>query len=57
MQTAAHPKPRRRVVEASPIYAERRESRYVMAEGNRRLKATILEHRLHAKHGDGEHLR
>jgi hypothetical protein len=57
MQPTEHPKPRRRVVEAAPIYAERRAVRYVRAEENRLLKAGILERLLHAKHGDGENLR
>jgi hypothetical protein len=53
MQTEQQPKPRRRVVEAAPHYAELEAQRKERAIARRRLKATLLECRLHSKHGDG----
>lgn len=55
MQTIASTKPRRRVVDASIVYAELTAQRQARSAVRRRLKANLLEHRLHDKHGDGRH--
>jgi hypothetical protein len=48
-------KPRRKVVEAAPHYAELMAQRKERAIARRRLRASVLEHRLHDIHGDGSH--